>query len=311
MQSDLQVSDIDYDFINDIDACIKILQMERKSGKIRGGRIRNALIELEIPENLVIVGDLHGDLKSLLLILREIKYENFLANANNKLIFLGDYVDKGTNSIEILQNILYLKCRYPDSVVLMRGNHEAPIEFPFHDHDLPSNSSEQFGKEKGEMIYKKILSLFQLFTVVTIVKNNLILVHGGLPTMINKDIRKLILDKGGNGKQKSVLEELLWNDPRLIQNGTNWEVSRRLYGKHFGPEITRNWLEMTGTKAVVRSHEPCRGFRVDHEGMIMTLFSCKASYQKFEAAYLHLSCQEFLSISNAYDLTPYVKLLDT
>src|SRR5437899_6988325 len=202
LQSDLQVSDIDYDFINNIDACVKILQMERKSGKIRGGIIRNALIELEIPENLVIVGDLHGDLKSLLLILREIKYENFLANANNKLIFLGDYGDKGTSSIEILHNVVYLKYRYPDSVILMRGNHEAPIEFPFPDHDLPLHSNEHFGKEKGEMVYKKLLSLFQLFTVVTIVKNNLLLVHGGLPTMVNKDMRKLISDKGGNIKQK-------------------------------------------------------------------------------------------------------------
>ena len=311
MQSDLQVHGIDYDFINDIDICIKILQMERKSVKIRGGRVRNALIELEIPENLVIVGDLHGDLKSLLLILREIKYENFLANANNKLVFLGDYADKGNHSIEVLHNIIQLKCRYPDSIILMRGNHEAPIEFPFPDHDLPLDSSEHFGKEKGEMVYKKLLSLFQLFTVVTIVKENLLLVHGGLPTMASKDTRKLILDKDGNGKQKSVLEELLWNDPRLIQNGTNWEVSRRMYGKHFGQEITRSWLEMTRTKVVVRSHEPCRGFRVDHDGMILTLFSCKASYQKFEAAYLHLSCQEFRSISNAYDLTPHVKLLDT
>jgi len=311
LQSDLQVSGIDCDFINDIDVCIKILQMERKSGKIRGGKVRNALIELEIPENLVIVGDLHGDLKSLLLILREIKYENFLANAKNKLIFLGDYTDKGNHSIEVLHNIIKLKCRYPDSVVLMRGNHEAPVEFPFADHDLPLDSCEHFGKEKGEMIYKKLLLLFKLFTVAIIVKNNLLLVHGGLSTMASKDIRKLIVDKGGNGKQKSILEQLLWNDPRLIQNGTNWEVSRRLYGKHFGPEITRSWLEMTRTKVVVRSHEPCRGFRVDHEGLILTLFSCKASYQKFEAAYLHLSCQEFRSISNAYDLTPHVKLLDT
>jgi len=310
LQSDFQVSDIDYDFINKVDACIRILHMERKRGKIRGGRIRNALIELEIPENLVIVGDLHGDFKSLLLILHAIKYENFLSNANNKLIFLGDYADKGIHSLEVLNNIIQLKCRYPDSVVLMRGNHEAPIEFPFPDHDLPLDSSEHFGKEKGEMVYKKLLSLFQLFIVVTIVKNNLILVHGGLPTMVNKDIRKLILDKDASGKQKSVLEELLWNDPRLIQNGANWEVSRRSYGKHFGPEITRSWLKMTRTKAVVRSHEPCRGFRADHEGLILTLFSCKASYQKFEAAYLHLSCQEFSSISNANDLIPYVKQLD-
>ena len=309
MQTDLQILDNESGFINNIDACVKILQMERKNGKIRGGRIRNSLIELEMPENLVIVGDLHGDLKSLLLILRKIKYENFLSNANNKLIFLGDYVDKGPNSIKILHNIFYLKCRYPDSVVLMRGNHEAPIEFPFSDHDLPLESIELFGKEKGEIIYKKFLSLFQLFTVITIVKHKLLMVHGGLPTIVNKDTCKLISDNGGNDKQKAILEELLWNDPRLIQNGTNWEVSRRLYGKHFGAEITRSWLEMTGTKVVVRSHEPCNGFRVDHDGMILTLFSSKAFYQKFEAAYLKLSCKEFLSINNAFDLTRHVKLL--
>jgi len=311
LKSDLHIlARTDDDFVNNMDRCIKILQKERKSGRILGGKIRNGFIEFGIPENLVIVGDLHGDVKSLLLILHEIKYEEFLANENNKLIFLGDYVDRGANSIEILYYIFYLKCKYPGSVVLMRGNHEAPIEFPFPSHDLPLKSIEHFGKEKGEIIYKKFLSLFQLLTLMTIVRNKLLIVHGGLPTITNKDIHKLILDEGQNSKQKSVLEELLWNDPRPIQNAKNWEVSRRVYGKHFGVEITRRWLEMTGTKAVVRSHEPCQGFKINHENMILTLFSCKESYQKFEASYLHVSGQHLFSIGNASDLIPYVKVLD-
>jgi len=67
---------------------------------------------------------------------------------------------------------------------------------------------------------------------------------------------------------------------------------------------------MTGTKAVVRSHEPCQGFKINHENMILTLFSCKESYQKFEASYLHVSGQHLFSIGNASDLIPYVKVLD-
>ena len=105
-------------------------------------------------ENLVIISDLHGDSKSLFRILSEINYNQFLSKELNKLVFLGDYIDRGSDSLSIIYSICYLKSTYPESVILMRGNHEAPAEFPFVPHDFPYEIENRVGNRWRE-IYNK------------------------------------------------------------------------------------------------------------------------------------------------------------
>ena len=75
----------------------------------------------EINGETLVVGDIHGNLDSLIKIVRE--GINFLRNGKN-IVFLGDYVDRGPYSIECLMIIQYLKRKYPNQVFLGRGNHE-------------------------------------------------------------------------------------------------------------------------------------------------------------------------------------------
>src|SRR5438445_1630267 len=172
-----------YEFIEVVGTVINILQKERERGHIIGGKINSGLIELDVPKNLVIVGDLHGDLQTFQSILQKIDYENFLSNYNNKLIFLGDYVDRGSNSIGVLYTICYLKQKFPNSVILMRGNHEAPAEFPFSSHDLPLKLTQQYGQKMAKSIYgNKIIPLFRLLSLIVRIPKQLLIVHGGLPT---------------------------------------------------------------------------------------------------------------------------------
>jgi hypothetical protein len=125
------------DFIEALDKAIMVMRLQRQQQKILGGQVDAAMLDIIVPEKLVLIGDIHGDLKTLFKILDGIKFEEFLTNGNNKMIFLGDYVDRGNDSIGVLYTLCYLKQKYPDSVILMRGNHEAPVEFPFSAHDLP------------------------------------------------------------------------------------------------------------------------------------------------------------------------------
>jgi hypothetical protein len=296
-------------FVHMLDSTIRTLQSERWIGRIVGGRVTRALTELKAPKNLAAIGDLHGDLRSLKQILEDIDFEKFLSDFNNKLVFLGDYVDRGTESIEVLHTVCYLKQKYPDSVILMRGNHEAPTEFPFPSHDLPIKIQEHFGPESKNKVYGKILELFQLLTLVTLVDNKLFLVHGGLPTRIGDDYKEVISSASKSHKYDDTLEEILWNDPRPVKN-EKWEVSRRLFGKHFGKEISKKWLKTTGTCAVVRSHEPCQRFRIDHEDMVMTIFSCKEPYPNFEPGYLFITGKQLEAVRNTSDLVQYIRKIN-
>lgn len=284
---------------------------ERLTGRIKGGRVNAPVVELEgIPEKLVLIGDIHGDLQSLLWILKDINFERFLTNPRNKLVFLGDYVDRGSNSIGVLYVVCYLKQKFPNSVVLMRGNHEAPMEFPFSSHDLPLKLAQRYGREMARSIYvNNILPLFQSLSLIVLISKQLLIVHGGLPTG-DVFIPKTSGDQLGSAVQHlliSSMEEILWNDPmEHVSKGLDWEYSRRGYGKHFGIEVTKKWLNATGSKIVIRGHEPCQGFKVNHQGMILTLFSCKESYPGFQAAYLKITREQLQNLNDGGAVVPYI-----
>jgi hypothetical protein len=295
--------------IESLDSVIKVLQKERERGWIQGGTIKGSYVELVVPRNLVIVGDIHGDITTLWFILDQIDFESFLSNPSNKLVFLGDYVDRGANSIAVLFAVSSLKRKFPDSVILMRGNHEAPIEFPFPSHNLPTEVISRFGYYRGRLIYNdKVLPFFRLLTLVTLIESSLFLVHGGVPTgNYDHTFRERLGSAEQTYTNNSIMEEILWNDPRQgIKNSEGWEYSRRGIGKHFGIEISRKWLGVSNTKVIVRGHEPCQGFRIDHDGSVMTLFSCQEPYPSFQAAYIYVDAQELQSVKDATDLSSQI-----
>lgn len=85
------------------------------------------------PENSVLIrGDMHGDIHSLLFFLQQLQQNGDLAledgfkitNPRLRLIFLGDYVDRGVYGVEVMYTILRLKIDNPEQVILVRGNHE-------------------------------------------------------------------------------------------------------------------------------------------------------------------------------------------
>lgn len=275
-------------------------------------RIGAELVKIYDLENLVVVSDLHGDSNSLFQILSEINYEHFLSKTLNKIVFLGDYIDRGGDSLSIIYAICHLKTTYPDSVILMRGNHEAPAEFPFSPHDYPNRLRDRFG-ERWREIYRETLSLFRMLTIVTIVRQKLLLVHAGLPTLKTQDAKmaeSYTSDTESQLKSKSMLEELLWNDPRDLPEDKPYERSRRGLGRYFGRSVTNEWLQKTGTKVIIRGHEPCRGFKLDHDNKIMTLFSCRDIYPDSAAAYLSLDQGMIDAVEDAMDLSVHVKFLE-
>ena len=106
---------------------IEIFKGEGNLTKDQGMKImRDAFTYLKLEPNLIrvelpatIYGDLHGQVFDLIKLIEEKNLQK------DKMIFLGDYVDRGRNSIEVLLLLLALKISYRSTIVLLRGNHES------------------------------------------------------------------------------------------------------------------------------------------------------------------------------------------
>lgn len=278
--------------------------LEKEGRQVGRMSIRGKLVTLAPKGEAIIVGDIHGDLESLVHILKD---SNFIENAQQRqkqtmLIFLGDYGDRGFYSAEVYYIALTLKQLFPKNVILMRGNHEGPKDLLASPHDLPFQFQQKFGKD-SDVAYASVRRLFnQLFNAV-LVKNRYILIHGGFPTKAGS------LDDLAFAHEKhpreTFFEEILWNDPE--ENITGTCASPRGVGKLFGNDVTAKFLEMYQVNMLVRGHEPSmEGFKLNHDGKVLTLFSRKGTpYYNEQAAYLKMDLGP--EAKNAEALVPWIR----
>ncbi|MEM3696880.1 MAG: metallophosphoesterase family protein [Candidatus Bathyarchaeia archaeon] len=276
--------------------------LSKENGKIGNLNITGRLVNIKPQGEALIIGDLHGDLESLIHIFQESSFlQKMNQSPNALLIFLGDYGDRGEYSKEIYYTVLKLKLLFPSQVVLMRGNHEGPEDLLASPHDLPLEFQMKFG-EKWEEAYTKIRELFNYLYTVVFVEEHCLMIHGGLPTTA-----KTLLDLAyahKNHPEKPFLEEMLWSDPNEIVKDSC--ASPRGAGKLFGEKITEQTLRIFNVKVFIRGHEPCmEGFKINHKGKILTLFSRKGPpYFNAYGAYLKIDLVE--KFENARQFIPYI-----
>lgn len=268
-------------------------------------KVKGRLIELPTEGEVIVVGDLHGDLETLAKILET---SEFLQKAGRNesvfLLFLGDYGDRGMLSPEAYYVVLKLKASLPEHVVLMRGNHEGPDDLPVSPHDLPAYLHNRFGGGWSEA-YSRLKDLFSYLYTAVLVEGRYILLHGGVPSQA-KSIGDLAYAHSKHPRE-SHLEEILWSDPEEGLKGTY--PSPRGAGKLFGEDVTERFLKILQVKVLIRGHEPTdAGFKINHRGRILTLFSRKGEpYFNSKGAYLRFNLGE--GITDAFQLANYVKQL--
>jgi len=274
-------------FVEAVDRAIGVLKGE--NGQVGNFRISNRLVTLEPLGEALVIGDLHGDFESLLLILRKSQFIQKMEKSKDATtIFLGDYGDRGAKPVEVYYTILRLKLTFPEQVVLLRGNHEGPKELMASPHDLPFQFQERFG-ENWEVFYEKTRTLWTYLSNAVNVEGKFLILHGGVSPEIGnlQDIAQ-----AQEGHNVSLLEDLLWSDPDEDVQGV--ASSPRGAGKLFGKKVTEEVLRKLNAKILIRGHEACdAGYKMNHEGKILTLFSRKgAPYFNRSGAYLQLPLSE-------------------
>ncbi|XP_047246719.1 serine/threonine-protein phosphatase 5 isoform X2 [Girardinichthys multiradiatus] len=240
-----------------------------------------SLVEITIKETekITICGDTHGQYYDLLNIFEL----NGLPAESNPYLFNGDFVDRGSFSVEVILTLFGFKLLYPDHFYLLRGNHET------------DNMNQMYGFE-GEVKAKYTAQMFQLFSEVfqwlplaQCINNKVLVMHGGLFSedgITLEDLRKI--DRNRQPPDSGPMCDLLWSDPQP-QSGRS--ISKRGVSCQFGPDVTQRFLEQNKLDYIVRSHEvKAEGYEVTHSGKCITVFSAPNYCDQMgnKGAYIHL-----------------------
>lgn len=158
------------------------------------------LLEIEAP--MRICGDIHGQYSDLL---RLFEQGGFPPESN--YLFLGDYVDRGKQSLETICLLLSYKVKYPENFFLLRGNHEcASINriYGFYD---------ECKRRYNVKTWKTFIDCFNCIPIAAIIDDKIMCMHGGLsPELATLDqIRRIM--RPTDIPDTGLLCDLLWSDP--------------------------------------------------------------------------------------------------
>lgn len=218
-----------------------------------------ALLELSPP--VKIVGDVHGQYTDLI---RMFEMCGFPPNSN--YLFLGDYVDRGKQSLETILLLLCYKLRFPENFFLLRGNHECANVtrvYGFYD---------ECKRRTNVKIWKSFVDTFNTLPIASIVAGKIFCVHGGLsPSLTHMDdIRNIA--RPTDVPDYGLLNDLLWSDPADME--ADWEANERGVSYCFGKKVIMEFLAKHDFDLVCRAHMVVEdGYEFFTDRVLVTVFS--------------------------------------
>jgi serine/threonine-protein phosphatase PP1 catalytic subunit len=241
------------------------------------------LLELEAP--LKICGDVHGQFTDLL---RLFEYGGFPPESN--YLFLGDYVDRGKQSLETVCLLICYKIMYPENFFILRGNHEsAGINriYGFYD---------ECKRRYSIRLWKVFSDVFNCLPISAIVDEKILCMHGGLSPEMERLQQIADLSRPCDVPDVGLMCDLLWSDPDTGVNG--WAENDRGVSFVFGADVVAAFLEQHDLDLLVRAHQVVEdGYEFFAGRRLVTLFSAPNYCGEFDNAGGMISVDENLMCS--------------
>ncbi len=209
------------------------------------------LLQLPSSGYAVFIGDTHGDFDATKNVISR------YLGSNNKVVFLGDYVDRGPQSMENINYLALLKSTYPEDIFLLMGNHEV--------HELINFYPADFWWGLDRELYDRYTALLAKLPLAVTAPNGVLALHGALP-----DMKKLSdIDKINLGSEEWVT--IIWGD---FQNSRGRFLGGYVGRPQFGRDYFNEIMQRFDKNLLIRSHQPFTPILYDNR--CLTLFTSSA-----------------------------------
>lgn len=217
------------------------------------------LLEIEAP--IKIVGDIHGQYFDLI---RHFERGGF--PPYSKYLFLGDYVDRGKQSIETICLLLAYKVKYPNSIYLLRGNHECATVnrlYGFYD---------ECKRRYNIKLWRTFIDCFNCLPFAAVIEDKIFCCHGGLSPDLHHVSQIKRINRPTAVPDRGLLCDLLWADPDKDLMG--WRPNERGISVAFGADVVEHFLRSHNFDLIVRAHQVVEdGYEFFFRRKLVTLFS--------------------------------------
>ena len=217
------------------------------------------LVDLEAP--LHVCGDIHGQYYDLLRIFEHCGYPG-----EYNYLFLGDYVDRGKQSLETVCLLLAYKIKYPTKVTLLRGNHESSVTnriYGFYD---------ECKRRYNVRLWRSFTDLFNILPVAALIDDKILCMHGGLSPEL-KNLQNIEnISRPTDIPDSGLLCDLLWSDPD--KEVLEYDENDRGVSVIFGEKIVEDFNKKNDLDLIIRAHQVVdEGYEFFANRQLITIFS--------------------------------------
>ncbi|KAJ1345678.1 Serine/threonine-protein phosphatase PP1 isozyme 7 [Parelaphostrongylus tenuis] len=221
---------------------------------------QNTMLEIEAP--VAVCGDIHGQYPDLLRIFQRCGYP-----PSRSYLFLGDYVDRGRQQLEVITLLISYKILYPECFFILRGNHE----------DQRINEMYGFYEECKRRYSVRLYNFFQVLfdslPLCSLISGRILAMHGGLSPELRSWSQVNALRRPLDPEDYPLAMDILWSDPD--QHTRGWAKNDiRGVSYMFGPDVVKKFCREMNIDLIVRAHQMVQdGYEFFADRHLVTIFS--------------------------------------
>ena len=212
-----------------------------------------------------VFGDIHGQYSDLI---RFIELVGLPPKV--KLLFLGDYVDRGSNSLEVIALLFSLKIKYPKHVFLLRGNHECSQVND--NYGFLEECIERYGHKDGRELWNGINQTFRMLPLCSLINKKIFCTHGGISPELKSFNQLEKINRNCNIPNQGIICDLTWADPK--RQVFKYKDNDRGVSYTFNKDALKEFKERLNLDLVIRAHQVVdKGYQFFDEQNLVTVFS--------------------------------------